>query len=69
MEPVLKSSQVISHVSVELKPNISEISSVSITRVNVVKGDMSLIYVCICTYIYQSVKSMPLPIGVLCRKI
>jgi hypothetical protein len=31
---VLKSSQAINHVNVELKPNISEISSVSIIRVN-----------------------------------
>jgi hypothetical protein len=58
---MLNSSQVISCVNVELKANVSEIS-ISISRVDMVNEHMSLIY------IYQSVKLMPHPIGVLCRR-
>jgi hypothetical protein len=45
---VLKSSWVITCVNVELKPNVSEISSVSITRVGVVNDGMSLIFTPVC---------------------
>jgi hypothetical protein len=54
---VLNYSRAIRCVNVELKTNVSEISSVTIIRVDVVNDHASLIY--------QSVKSMPRPIGVL----
>jgi hypothetical protein len=44
---VLKSSWVISHVNVELKINVSEIS-VFIIRVDVMNGHMSLIFIPVC---------------------
>jgi hypothetical protein len=59
--PVLKSSQAISHVNAELKTNVSEISSVSIIRVDVVNDHMSLIFIPVC-------QTDPLPIGVLCSR-
>jgi hypothetical protein len=42
---VLKSSQVISCVSVEVKTNTSEVSSISIIRFDVVNDHISLIYI------------------------
>jgi hypothetical protein len=48
--PVLKSSQVIIHVNVELKTNISGISSVSIVRVSVVNDHTSLILMPVCQF-------------------
>jgi hypothetical protein len=45
---MLKSSQVISCVNVELKPSVSAISSVSIIRVGVVNDGMSLIFTPVC---------------------
>jgi hypothetical protein len=41
---LLKSSQAITHVNVELKTNVSEISLVSIIRIDVSDG-MSLIFI------------------------
>jgi hypothetical protein len=54
---MLKSSQAISHINVEIKTNVSGISSLFIIRVNVVNG-----------HIYQSLKSMPHPFGILCSE-
>lgn len=45
---MLKSSQEISHVKFEIKTNISEISSVSIFKVNVVNDHISLIFIPVC---------------------
>jgi hypothetical protein len=45
---VLKSSRAIRCVNGELKTNVSEISSVSIIRVDVVNDHMSLIYTPVC---------------------
>jgi hypothetical protein len=58
---VLKSSRAISRVNVELKTNVTEISSVSIIRVDVVNDHMSLIFILVC-------QTMPLHIGVLCSR-
>jgi hypothetical protein len=57
----LKSSRAINRINVELKTNVSEISSVSIFRVDVVNDRMSLIFIPV-------FKLMPLPIGVLCSR-
>jgi hypothetical protein len=42
---MLKSSRAISRVNGELKTNVSEKSSVSIVMVEMVNGDMSLIFI------------------------
>jgi hypothetical protein len=60
----LKSSPAVSLVSVELKTNVSEMSSVSIIRVYVVNDHLLLIFI----RRYQFIKSMPLPIDVLCGR-
>jgi hypothetical protein len=56
-----KYSRAISRVNVELKANVSEISSVSTIRFDVVNDRISLIFI-------PFVKSRPLSIGVLCSK-
>jgi hypothetical protein len=56
---MLKSSHAIRNINFELKPKVSDISSVSMVRIDVVNNYMSLIH------IHQSVKSIPHPIGVL----
>jgi hypothetical protein len=48
MECMLKSFQAKIHVNIELKTNVSEMSSVSIIRVDVVNGHMSLIFILVC---------------------
>jgi hypothetical protein len=45
---VLKCSRAINRINVELKINVSEISSVSIFRVDVVNDRMSLIFIPVC---------------------
>jgi hypothetical protein len=57
---MLEFSRAIIHVNVELKTDVSEISSTSVFRADVVNDNLLLIY--------QFVRSMPLPIGVLCCK-
>jgi hypothetical protein len=51
---VLKSSQVISYVSVELKSNVSEIPLVSIIRIGVVNDHVSLNFTPVCEIVASS---------------
>jgi hypothetical protein len=54
---ILKYSGAISRVTVEFTEDVSEISSVSFIRVDVVKDEMSLLYV------HKSINAMPHPAG------
>jgi hypothetical protein len=47
-------ARAVSWVSVELKTNVSEISSVSLIRVDVVNGGISLIFIPVCQIIASS---------------